>query len=155
MCVCVCVYVYVWERQEKIRSATIPRVTSSTYFQVNDNYYPGRTCAAVCPAAVPADNCIIYMAVGGSGRFLLLGNARDFSSFPWREDADAIVRNAHCKGTAMDQERERERERAREREKGETAPLGGIDCERFTRGYACRSKCRTWLPDLLFFPSQP
>ena len=116
VCVCVCVYVYVWERQEKIRSATIPRVTSSTYFQVNDNYYPGRTCAAVCPAAVPADNCIIYMAVGGSGRFLLLGNARDFSSFPWREDADAIVRNAHCKGNAMDQETERERERERERE---------------------------------------
>lgn len=37
-----------WKRQEKIRSATIPRVTSSTYFQVNDNYYPGRTRAAVC-----------------------------------------------------------------------------------------------------------
>ena len=43
----------VWERQEKIRSATIPRVTSSTYFQVNDNYYPGRTCAAVCRPQFP------------------------------------------------------------------------------------------------------
>lgn len=38
---------------EKIRSATIPRVTSSTYFQVNDNYYPGRTCAAVRRPQLP------------------------------------------------------------------------------------------------------
>lgn len=36
-------------RNERFRSAAIPRVTSSTYFQVNDNYYPGRTCAAVWP----------------------------------------------------------------------------------------------------------
>lgn len=38
---------------EKIRSTTIPRVTSSTYFQVNDNYYPGRTCAAVRRPQLP------------------------------------------------------------------------------------------------------
>lgn len=70
------------EREKgRIWSAAIPRVTSSTYFQVNDNYYPGWTRAAVWP---PQSSQIIalFIWLWGAGarparpRSLVSENAR-------------------------------------------------------------------------------